>query len=310
MTLVAEPTGPFPERLSQLGIFIDLDDPSRLAEQAHEYAPQYPLWSNGSKKHRQLVLPDAQVVDDSTSNWDFPVGTLFFKTFSFDDEGSGSADSLRHVETRVMRRSEAQWEFAAYLWDDDRSDGALLDGERATKVEVSLDGQSIVHEVPSERQCRTCHESSEVRVLGFSELQLNDADVGSTLERLDSEGVFEVGASSQPEVIEAEDDETAWLLGYAAGNCTHCHNGFGEANSSFDLRHPVFVDNTVDRETEHSGSGLGLRIAPGAPEDSVLYLGFIGEDNGTGIAEMPPLGVQKRDESAAERMRAWIEALQ
>ena len=105
--------------------------------------------------------------------------------------------------------------------------------------------------------------------------------------------------------------ETAWVLGYVTGNCTHCHNGEPDlANSSFDLRPDVFLANTVGRETESSASGLGVRIVPGDPDASVLYLAFTHQDNGTDIKAMPPLGIQLRDVAAGERMRDWISSLQ
>ncbi len=300
-TLLDEPTEALPALLSEVGIFPRMDDPSEVSARAIEFAPRYPLWSNGSEKQRQLVLPQGERVDVSEEHWVFPVGTLFFKTFAYADDGA--ADGLRYAETRVLQRLEDGWQEAAYLWREDRSEAELLEGRTATDVDAEHEGEAFVHEVPSRRQCRTCHESAEVEILGFTALQLDDGE--GQLERLLELEVFD--GEVEGERIEGED---AWLLGYVTGNCVHCHNGFADgANSSFPLGHEVFLDNTLGRETESSASGIGTRIVPGNAEDSVLYLAFIEADNGTGIEEMPPLGIQLRDAEMAARLKAWIDDL-
>jgi hypothetical protein len=300
-SLIDGPTAALPALLSETGLFPDMGDPSDAHARAIEYAPQYPLWSNGSQKLRHVVLPEGARIDASDDEWSFPEGTLFFKTFAFEDDDA--SDGLRYVETRVLRRLDDGWEPAAYLWRDDRSDADLLEGRTATEVPVTYDGEEFLHGVPSKRQCRTCHESARVGVLGFTGLQLND---GEQLPRLRELDVFQADMS-EPDAIDSDDE---WLLGYVTGNCVHCHNGWADgANSSFRLDHEVFLDNTLDRETESSASGIGTRIVPGDAAQSVLYLAFTAQDNGTGVEEMPPLGVQLRDAEMAERLRQWIDGL-
>jgi hypothetical protein len=280
-----------------------------VAANALSYAPRYPLWSNGSVKLRQLVLPAGESVDTRTSPWEFPVGTLLFKTFAFADDAA--EDGLRYVETRVLRRGEERWDYAVYRWRDDREDADLLDGMREQRVEVELEGETFEHAIPSRRQCRACHESSPSPVLGLDPLQLgHDDGFGgrSALERLHDEGALDRELEPPPPL--ADDERAEAVLGYVAGNCTHCHNGWGEgANSVFDLRPDAFLANTVQRDTESSGSGIGVRIVPGEPRHSVLYLAFTGEDNGTGIEPMPPLGVQRRDAEAARLLERFIAEL-
>ena len=299
---------PLPATLSEVGLYPDLRELGELDARAVPYEPAYPLWSNGSDKARYLVLPDGESVSVSEGSFDFPVGSALFKTFAFEDE----AGHLRYVETRVLVRGEERWSYGAYQFRDDESEADLLDGKLATEATVEAqDGTELTHAIPSTRQCRTCHESAPEPVLGFTPLQLgssHDGEGRSPLLQLYEQGVLDE-ALDDPAPL-AEDDETAQILGYALGNCTHCHNGFAEgANSSFDLRPEVLLDNTVGVETEDSASGIGTRIVPGDAEASVLYLAFVGRDNGTGIKAMPPLGVQRRDEAAAQRLRAFIERL-
>lgn len=311
-SLIDDPLGDFPERLSQVGLFEDVADPSSTHERALAYAPQYPLWSNGSDKTRYLVLPEGEAIASSDEGFSFPPGTLFFKNFAFAVEDAGGEDGLFNAELRVMRRTEERWEFAAYRYDDDGADGVLLEGRVAEEIGVELpSGEVFDHAVPSRRQCRICHESAPVSALGFTALQLDyDDGDGNVLERLEAAGAFDGDATRVPP-IDSGDAETDWVLGYVTGNCTHCHNGHsGLANASFDLRYPVFLEQTLGVDTQSSGSGVGVRIVPGDPDSSVLYLAFTARDNGTGIEAMPPLGVQLRDAATAERIRAWIAGLE
>ena len=79
---IDDPTEPFPERISELGLYTSLPDRDVVTERAFSYEPLYPLWSNGSEKARYLVLPAGSRIDNSDrDSWRFPIGTLFFKTF-------------------------------------------------------------------------------------------------------------------------------------------------------------------------------------------------------------------------------------
>ncbi len=298
------PSEPLPATLSELGLYPDVRDTREVDARALPYQPAYPLWSNGSDKTRYLVLPEGARVGVHEDGFDFPVGSAFFKTFAFEDAEGAS----RNVETRVLYRVEDGWRYGAYRFRDDQREADLLPGKLPTEVEVQAqDGSALTHAIPSTRQCRTCHESAPVRVLGFTREQLGLASE-SALARLHAQGVFDAEVD-QPAPL-ADDVETAEVQGYLLGNCVHCHNGWADGdNSSFDLRPEVMLENTVGVETDGSASGLGLRIAPGDPDASVLYLAFVGRDNGTGIKAMPPLGVQRRDPAAAERLKAWIEGL-
>jgi len=298
-----DPSAPLPQTLSAVGLYPDVTDPRTVDERAIAYSPSYPLWSNGSDKRRYLVLPEGTQVDTADARFSLPVGAVLFKTFAFADDRA--AGGLRYAETRVLQRTADGVRYGSYAFRQDGSDADLLDGKRATKVAVQgPDGEDFEHEIPSTRQCRTCHESAPDAVLGFIPAQLRDGQLAA----LHEAGVLS-DALDEPEPLD-DDAQTAAVLGYVLGNCVHCHNGFAQGeNSSFDLRPEVMLEHTVGKETESSASGIGIRIVPGAPRQSVLYLAFIGEDNGTGIKPMPPLGVQRRDQAAAERLRAFIEGL-
>lgn len=305
-SLLADPLAPFPESFADVGLYPLAPDLEQVPQGAVHYEPAWPLWSNGSSKGRYLFLPEGGHIDNSTTPWVFPTGTLLFKTFSFD-----AGDGAQAVETRVMRLAAEDWEFAVYRWRDDVGDADLL--EMKTPQPVAIGGaEPFEHLVPSRLQCRKCHESAPSRVLGLAELDLSEpgADGGpSQLEAFAASGLFTSAPPAAPERIEHPDAATRDVLGYLQGNCAHCHNGGNQGDAAFDMRHGVALENIIDHPTESSASAEGIRVVPGSPEESILFLAFSGETDNPEVKEMPPVGVQLRDADAVEALRAWISAL-
>jgi hypothetical protein len=308
---LADPGGPLPETMAELGLYPKPGDFARVHRRALPYEPAYPLWSNGSAKQRYLVLPDGATIDTSMSDgWTFPVGTLFLKTFSYPSAGDEGGE-LRPVETRAIRQGDDGWEYAVYLWDEAAESATLLDLKKVVPVPVVLDGASFEHEVPTKLQCRMCHESELGTVIGFRGIQLGAVPAAggqSELARLASLGVFTDEPGSEPEHIQHDEPVTREVLGYLQGNCVHCHNGGEGSSTAFDLRHDVALENLVARDTE--GEVLsGVRVVPGDPEASVVYLTLDRRTEEGEILPMPPVGVQRADAQALELFRGWIESL-
>jgi hypothetical protein len=95
---------------------------------------------------------------------------------------------------------------------------------------------------------------------------------------------------------------------FVFGNCAHCHHGDGQ----FDLRPEVFVENTKGKPTSASGvtppAGY-LRVVPGDPEKSVLFLQLRATNLPATLKPMPPVGVQFPSADAIADVKAWIESL-
>ena len=106
------------------------------------------------------------------------------------------------------------------------------------------------------------------------------------------------------------DEETA-ALSYFVGNCITCHNDGDSINSSFSLYPEEAVGNTVDQPTE-SETGEGIRVVPGDPEQSVLYVTVV-EAGAPGyrgpFKVMPPIGGDVIDPDASAILGSWIENL-
>lgn len=308
-TLVADPALEFPETIDELGLFPESPSLEAVPMEAKAYAPVWPLWSNGLGKVRHLRLPDGTAVDtDEPAAWRFPPDTLFFKTFTTTDPEHPGGQ--RPVETRVVRITEDDIEYASYIWDEDGVDGVRSDLKLPVEIEVTEGGETFLHAVPNKLQCRKCHESHPTEVLGFAASQLS----GDEVSRLRDEGVF----TTLPTVEEVEHPEAQVreILGYFQGNCVHCHNGSDGPSSSYDLSPAVALDALIEQPTEGSASAPGIRVVPGDPDASILYQALVNnlaeEDDGEGGEEakaMPPVGVQRKDAEMIETIRLWILSL-
>jgi hypothetical protein len=301
-SLICKPLGELPTKLSATGLYPSLPDLTSVASEAFVYRPLWELWSNGLDKQRFLVLPPDGVIDNrERALWEFPVGTLVFKTFF------GLRDGRSYpIETRLIRRTDLRWEYAAYLWNSEGTEATLLELADPTPVGAGLGAASFEHQVPSRSQCRECHESNATVLIGIDELRLNVAlePGGPTLlERLWARGLLRVQAPSDPARITAADPTTLAVLGYVQGNCSNCHNG----DRAFDMRYPVFLENTIGKPTSSPGTPEGIRVVPGKPDASIL---FIGLSRLSGVNPMPPIGIQRRDEEAVALFRRWITALE
>src|SRR5919106_788389 len=106
-----------PARLSDTGLYA-ADTPGVVDARNRPFSPQYPLWSDGATKRRWVYLPPQTTIDASNlREWDLPVGTRFWKEFSF---------SGRRVETRLLwKASAARWVFASYIWNANQTEAVL-----------------------------------------------------------------------------------------------------------------------------------------------------------------------------------------
>lgn len=290
-----DPTQELPATLAELGIAWGEPAPAPW----FAFAPSWPLWSSGSAKDRLAFVP-APIDTTVADAWQFPIGTLFAKTFSYPLAGA-----RQPVETRILRRTGDGWTYDVYLWAGDGSGATKIALDTSVVVELADDGGApFTHRVPGRLDCRTCHESAAVPALGFSEIQLDAA----LLAALDAEGLRSV-PSATPARIEHADPATRDVLGLFQGNCVHCHNGGAGVSASFDLRHGVALAAIIDQPTASSASAAGIRVVPGSPGTSILFLAVSGETADPAVKPMPPLGIDRRDAGAIERLRAWIAAL-
>jgi mono/diheme cytochrome c family protein len=288
-------------------------DPAHLA-----FSPQYPLWTDGAAKRRWISLPPGTAIDArGEDGWEFPVGTRFWKEFSF--EG-------RRVETRYMEHlGDGHWIFAAYEWSADGS-SATLAPERG-RVDAWPLGKGRSHTIPSRNDCSVCHGSGPNPVLGFTALQLSpDRDPGTPHAEPLPPGAVDLAALVERGLIIGLQDVAPRIaavtaveraaLGYLHGNCGHCHTdrgaladlgldlAYGPGDATAPARSTTF-DVPLHRPPAGLPDGVALRVAPGNPAASALLHRVGSRDR---LLQMPPLGSALVDEQAIALLRAWIEA--
>jgi hypothetical protein len=318
-TGLARPVDTWPApSLKETGLYADWDS-KRVGPDKILFSPQYPLWTDGAKKTRWMELPRGKFIDASNPDaWEFPVGTRFWKEFTF----------ARRAETRFIEHTAEGWKYATYAWNEAETE-ALLAPERGIARSMVI-REGVRHGIPSRSDCKSCHEGSPARILGFSTLQLSAdrdpnaphaetlPDDATTLRKLVEQNLLRGLPSHLTDGaprIAAKTPLARAALGYLHGNCSYCHTLSGElASLKFSLQYPFaapFDDppamaTTIGKTSKFVPSiweAAGDRVRAGDPDRSVLALRM---ETRNPVAQMPPLGSRLVDEEAVALIRKWI----
>ncbi len=323
---------PLPQHLRDTGLFV-AGSTTEVQAQNLAFSPQYPLWSDGAAKRRWFYLPPGTSIDASKPDaWDFPAGTRLWKEFSF--EG-------RRVETRLIERlADRSWRYSVYVWNEEGTDAVLApkSGISALPVSVAPNGR---YAVPSESDCRACHEGAAVPPLGLSVLQLSpDRDplavhadpvslATNNLSSLAARGLIRKlpkDLLTNPPRIAASSPEERAALGYLHGNCGQCHNN-NESEAGAAVPVGLLLAQKVGRSEPGSASseqvlhtlingpsryrppgtqGDAKVIVPGRSDLSVLVLRMKSRNP---QMQMPPLGTEIPDAEGIALIERWINKL-
>jgi hypothetical protein len=114
-----------------------------VAAQVRPYSPQYPLWTDGAEKLRWASLPRGRTIDAKDGEaWRFPVGTRFWKQFSF---------AGQRVETRYIEKTgKHTWVYATYVWDAHQDEATLVPAATGLKNHVEI-APGVRHDILSWR---------------------------------------------------------------------------------------------------------------------------------------------------------------
>ena len=313
-----------PQKLSDTGLYRDAATLT-ISGEARPFSPQYPLWSDGATKLRWVALPKDSTIDAKDPDaWRFPVGTRFWKQFSFGD---------RRIETRYIEKSgEGTWLFAAYVWSEDQREATLAPAARGLKNHVEI-ASGVRHDIPSVGDCKACHEGvGRESVLGYGALQLSSArdplaphaepapagglDLDALLKE---ERIRNAPASwrTTPPAITANSPRARAILGYLHGNCSNCHNDQDPvASVGLSLRASITANNGAEQPTMRTAVGVKskfqirdvtadhcLRLAPGDIERSAVVVRMRARD---GMSQMPPMGSKLADGAALKLISDWV----
>ena len=278
-----------PLLLSQTGLYSDITTDT-LSDSVVEFEPQYPLWTDGAKKRRWILLPEGgQVSTEDDEAWSYPIGTKFFKEFT--------RDGVR-VETRLNMQTDQGWVAATYLWTQE--------GGEAERIQDALENASgTEHDIPSSAECYACHGGRENFALGFSAVQLEE----EIKMRLYDMGLFSDVSTAQVLL----EDNIKQGLGVLHANCSHCHNPTRNENPQatdcynpgrqrdFDLTLPADIRSISDIPVLQTARRELLRRG---------ILERMSQRNTSGRnTSMPPLGTEIVDEDGVEAVERLIEEL-
>ncbi|MFC4307807.1 hypothetical protein ACFPN2_01825 [Steroidobacter flavus] len=318
----AASTQPLPVHLSDTGLFVK-GSTTEVHPEVVSFSPQYPLWSDGAIKRRWIYLPPGTFIDASRpSAWEFPEGTRLWKEFRLE----------RRVETRFIERlADGSWRYATYVWSEDEKDAVLASGDGIPSLALNST-EPRKYSIPSESDCRACHEGPAVPVLGFSALQLSpdrdplaahgesprsdEVDLSQLIERGLVRNLPESLIKTPPRISAASPTERA-ALGYLHGNCGHCHTDSSDASVPIDLRLAQGVadpasSQKVLRSLRSSTAQFRLPgtttavplVSPGASHDSALLMRMRSRD---ASVQMPPLGTAMPDSEGLALIARWID---
>jgi hypothetical protein len=309
-----------PMLLSQTGLYSNIAT-GELAPGVFAFQPQFALWSDGAAKKRWVKLPAGMKIDTSDMNyWQYPEGTKLWKEFT--------RDGVR-VETRmIMKRGGGDWFFMAYKWMGTTEAVAVPNGER--------NASGTQHDIPSQADCGTCHNSMKDRVLGFTAIQLSHDLPGLNIDQVVANGWLTdppVGtgdasaeAGKNRFIVPGNATEKA-ALGYLHANCGMCHNERGKVGLllhgdmwlHFDKLSSVADTATyqtlVDQAAPQGNAARTPKwITPGNPAMSAIHeLMSLRDSNQLADAgnprQMPPLASELVDMTGLAAVDAWINAL-
>lgn len=298
------PTDAGPPCMGPPGLYVP-GSCSVLAPRVRSFAPEFALWSDDAEKERFVLLPEGGAIDTSDPDaWIYPVGTVFFKTFS--------RDGLR-IETRINTKvSEgtgiSHWTMRTFAWN------AAQNGVTEVTDGVT-NALGTEHDIPPTSLCASCHTGAAVDVgLGFSAIQLNHPETEVSLADLLAESrLTDPIAVDDARVPGTGDVREA--LGYLHANCGGCHGGPAPQPIPDPMDLWIDVGHSDPRLTPSYLTTVGVvsgwpgapyRVSPGLPDDSALLRRM--QSRVVGV-QMPPIATEIPHAIAIGTIRRWIIAL-
>jgi len=240
---------PFPVKLSDWRLFVGRAADLQPNQGVLPYDLNTPLFSDYASKHRFVWMPPGtSAVYNDRESFEFPVGTIFSKTFAYPvTSGVGDRGRERLVETRLLVHAQSGWVGLPYVWNAEQTEATLQVASDPTVVEWTHPSgahYTINYTVPNTNQCKECHNKSKVMTpLGPKARNLNKdyayaEGPANQLAYWTKIGYLK-GAPAPEQAPRAGvwDDPASGSLeararAYLDVNCGTCHNPRGSANNT------------------------------------------------------------------------------
>ena len=293
------------------------------------YQISTPLFTDYAKKLRYMVLPEGQKMSYvNPEKFDFPIGTIFVKTFYYPVDFREPGKNWQILETRLLINTDEGWFGYPYIWNEAQTDAFLdIAGDRINISWIDLAGehQNINYLIPNFNMCKGCHVSDnqflpigpKPRLLNcdfqFEEIkpyqQLEKIVQMKLVENLPAIESIPITANWEDPHFTLEDRARAYL----DVNCGHCHHAKGPAMTS-----GLFLDYTekdlrklgVYKKPVAAGRGSGnlkYNIVPRKPDESILIYRMESTDSGI---MMPESGRKLVHKEGVELIRDWVQSME
>jgi len=280
------------------------------------------LFTDYSIKNRFLWMPDGLSADyvSSSSVFDFPVGTILIKNFSYDDVLPEMIS--KNIETRLMIKKESGWIFADYIWNEDQTEALFsLDG---SVVDISWlqngEERNISYRIPSASECLTCHKISDGAIpngvkprninktLDYRTNSMNQLDKWMEMGYLNSYPTDVEAVANWKDLSEPLEKR---VRSYIDINCAHCHSDnthceYRPIRLSYEATEDLANMGVCLTPDTNLGNGTDLIINPGNIDRSVLHFRMTSNEE---QYRMPLIGRSIVHDEAIAMIEEWINSL-
>ena len=281
------------------------------------------LFTDYSIKNRFLWMPDGVSAEyiSSSSVFDFPVGTILIKNFSYDDVLPEMIS--KNIETRLMIKKESGWIFADYIWNEDQTEASFsLDG---SVVDISWlqngEERNISYRIPSASECLTCHKISDGAIpngvkprninktLDYRSNSMNQLDKWMEMGYLNSYPTDLEAVANWKDLSEPLERR---VRSYIDINCAHCHSDnthceYRPIRLSYEATEDLANMGVCLTPDTNLGNGTDLIINPGNIDRSVLHFRMTSNEE---QYRMPLIGRSIVHDEAIEMIEEWIISLE
>lgn len=316
---------PFPKKLSAWNLFLKTREGLKPNARVVPYDLNTPLFSDYADKYRFVWMPPGASAQYRTEGtFEFPVGTVFAKSFAFPVNGPAREERL--IETRLLVHARAGWIPLPYVWNAQQTEAMLriaADHVNVQFTDAAGRKRDFAYHIPNTNECLQCHENAKVMLpIGPKARNLNKifhyADGEMNQITYWTRAGYLLGAPSTESILRAAKwDERAdgtldeRALAYLDSNCAHCHQPRGSAGYTgvdFRLEHFELAHAGECKKPNSAGymGNLQYDIVPGRPDESILVRRM---ESMAPKAMMPQIGRAVVHEEGDALIREWIGAM-
>ena len=315
-------------KLSDYGFFWEPMAEQIPVDNIFSYRISTPLFTDYALKSRFIVLPDGKKVSYiSTEEFDFPVGTIFIKTFYYPADFRAPEKDWQIIETRLLMHTLEGWTGYPYVWNTEQTDAVLEiagDRQKVSWIDKQGKSQNVNYLVPNFNMCKGCHVIDKTfQPIGPKPRLLNCDNYYDGAHKNQLDKMLELEMVTGMPSVETIPATAEWgsehyslnnrARAYLDVNCAHCHNSKGPANTSglfLEYNEKDLKKLGVFKPPIAAGRGSGnldFNIVPGKPDKSIFI--FRMESTDPGIL-MPESGRKMVHKEGVALIRDWILSLE